>query len=133
GSSNSGPDNRIRFQNILAGSNTTITNGNDATAHATYVILNGANTWTGKLTLAGHTGSGGGLFVNVRNGQSLATLSEIDIKASTTLSLESNGMVIPNTTTLSLAGAGLGGRGAIRADQSATINSNIVLNGAARL
>jgi hypothetical protein len=133
GSSNSGPDNRIRFQNVLAGGSATITNANDATAHASYLILNGANTWNGKLTLAGHTGSGGGLFVNVRNAASLSTLSEIEVKASTTLSLESNGMVIPNTTTLRLAGNGLGGRGAIRADQSATINSNIILTGGTRL
>jgi predicted secreted protein len=133
GSSDAGEGNRIRFQNVLAGSNPTITNANDPTPHTSYVGLYGANTWSGKLTLSGHTGTDGGLFVNVRNSQWFGSLSEVEVKASTTLSLESSGMVIPNTTTLRLAGAGLGGRGAIRADQSATINSNIILAGATRL
>lgn len=134
GSSGSGPDNRIRFQNILAGSNVTITNANDTTSHASYLLLSGANTWTGKLTLTGYTGTNsGGLFVNVRNEASLSSLTEIEIKPSTTLSMEASGAVIPSTTTLRLSGDGLGGRGAIRADQSFTINSNIILAGATRL
>lgn len=113
---------RLTFNTALAGSNITLEkSGSDLGL----VHLNGANAWTGTLTLA-NTAGGGGLFVNILNLASLSNLDQIHVQAGNSLILnygQSGTLDVP----LELAGTGSGNRGAIRFDTSRTIAAAITL------
>lgn len=113
---------RLTFNTALAGSNITLEKtGSDLGL----VHLNGANSWTGTLTLS-NTAGGGGLFLNILNLASLSSLDQIDVQAGNSLILnysQAGTLDVP----LELAGTGSGNRGAIRFDTNRTVAAAITL------
>lgn len=113
---------RLTFNTALAGRDITLEkNGSDLGL----VHLNGANTWTGTLTLSNAAG-GGGLFLNILNLASLSSLDQIDVQTGNSLILnygQSGTLDVP----IQLAGTGSGNRGAIRFDANRTLTAAITL------
>ncbi len=122
GSTGSQADDRLRFDNILAGRNITISNTNSTTGTG-FVRLGGANTWTGNLTL---DSSSGGQFIEVLNASSLSTLDRVIATTGVTLALNVSNATFSGPT-LEIRGSGSSSRGALRIDATSTVQNNIVL------
>lgn len=122
GSTASQTDDRLRFDNILAGSNISISNTNSTTGTA-FVRLGGANTWTENLTL---DSSSGGQFIEILSASSLSTLDRVIGTAGVTLALNASNATFSGPT-LEIRGTGSGSRGALRIDATSTVQNNIVL------
>lgn len=110
---------RLTISSSLSGNDISFTKSGGGTS---YTTLSGNNTWTGTLTL---TSGGGGSFLNIGNVNSVNTLSSIDVQSGNTLVLGYSTGVL--NTALSLAGTGIGNRGAIRFDRVYTLDSDITL------
>lgn len=122
GSSSSQTDDRIRFENVLAGNNISISSTSMGSG-TSFVRLDGANTWTGNLSL---TGSAGGQFIEVMKVAAISNLAKITGSAGTTLALAvTNGNF--SGPEISIQGTGSSSRGALRIDASSSVANRITL------
>lgn len=123
---------RIRFaaNSVIAGNNISIVNNQGGnTSFGLIQMSSTANTWTGTLSM---TGSSGGMFVEALNIGAVNTLSKIDVNSNATFVVNYSSTT-PLAVPLELAGSGAGSRGALRFDQSRTLDGDIVLTAGTRL
>lgn len=122
---------RIRFQasSVIAGSNITVTNNNGGSGFGLVQLHSTANTWTGTLSLSGNSG---GLFFEAVNIGAINTLNKIDVNSNASLVINYSSTTALNAA-LELEGSGAGQRGALRFDQSRTLNGDILLTAATRI
>jgi autotransporter-associated beta strand protein len=116
---------RLTFNSILTGSNVTIakTASSNASALGAFVQLNGANTWTGTLSLLDLVNNGSdGLFVQA-TAASVTSLDRIVIGDRVTMTLATVG----NFNADMEIGTGSSNRGAIRFDANATVTGDITM------
>lgn len=120
--STSSSNSRLTFGSTLAGNNI---NFAKLESGSVFVSMSGTNTWTGTMTL---TESGGGIFFNVTNVNSLSSLDAIEVQAGNTLVVnhtQTDALAVP----FLLTGTGNGSRGAIRFDRDRTLTGDITLLG----
>ncbi|GAA5132733.1 hypothetical protein GCM10023213_01310 [Prosthecobacter algae] len=125
GSSNVG-NARITISSAISGNNIKLEKtGTDLGL----ITLNGANTWTGTLTMPTLANSGG-VFLSVGNIASISSLGAIDVQTNNSLVIN-YGQTNAMNVAISLAGTGNGARGALRFDQNRTLSGPITLTAGA--